>query len=48
MIPVSRLELILKSERPLTKEQRQAILYYLAKLREMAKYQKSEYCNPLM
>jgi len=48
MIPVSRLELILKSERPLTKEQRQAILYYLAKLRDMAKYQKAEYCNPLM
>lgn len=48
MIPLSRLELILKSDRNPTKEQRAAMLYYFKKLREMAKYQKSEYCNPQM
>lgn len=48
MIPLSRLELILKTDRNPTKEQREAILYYLKKLRELAKYQKDEYCKPLM
>ena len=47
MIPLSRLELILKSDRNPTKEQRDAMLYYFRKLRELAKYQKEEYCRPL-
>ena len=48
MIPLSRLELILKSDRNPTREQRDAMLMYFKKLRELAKYQKSKDCNPMM
>lgn len=48
MIPLSRLEVILKSDRNPTKEQREAMLYYFNKLRELAKYQKSIDCRPIM
>ena len=47
MIALSRLEQILKSDRNPTKEQRQAMLAYFKKLRELAKYQKSVDCHPL-
>lgn len=47
MIPLSRLELILKSDRNPTKEQRLSMLAYFKKLRELAKYQKEKDCNPL-
>lgn len=47
MIPLSRLELILKSDKNPTREQRMAMLYYFKKLRELAKYQKKEYCHPI-
>ena len=48
MIPLSRLELILKSGRNPTKEQREAMIAYFKKLRELANYQKSIDCKPLM
>lgn len=48
MIPLSRLELILKSDRNPTKEQREAMLAYFKKLRELANYQKAKDCNPAM
>lgn len=48
MIPLSRLELILKTDRNPTKEQRIAMLAYFRKLRELAKYQKEKDCAPLM
>ena len=48
MIPLSRLELILKSDRNPTREQKDAMLAYFKKLRELAKYQKAEMCNPMM
>ena len=48
MIPLSRLEMILKSDRNPTKEQREAMLAYFKKLRELANYQKSKDCNPVM
>ncbi len=48
MIALSRLEYILKSDRNPTREQRQAMLYYFKKLRELAKYQKEQDCNPVM
>ena len=47
MIPLSRLEQILKSDRNPTKEQREAMLHYFKKLRELAQYQKSIDCYPL-
>ena len=48
MIPLSRLELILKTDRNPTREQKEAMLMYFKKLRELAKYQKSIDCNPIM
>lgn len=48
MIPLSRLELILKSDRNPTREQKDAMLAYFNKLRELAKYQKAIDCKPVM
>ena len=48
MIPLSRLELILKSDRNPTREQKDSMLAYFKKLRELAKYQKEVDCKPIM